>query len=288
MCPVLDPEAVEKMKDDVRKNAYRLDHLKKMQQANEVKVEEDVESMKELKKVMSEKMFDVQQELKKQDIQLEQAMLTKEATEGPQGPRGPPGYDGTDGVPGVDGANGLEGSRGKSGKAGPMGLAGTQGPRGPIGEVGTQGGKGKVGKLGSLGPRGPKGVAGSVSKTLACDRIGGQMFEGACLKSSMPQTDKDLVPEGCKPYTPGGDWGEKQFMALSQMFKSRSLSGSVDHGSDGGNCKNHEALMSFTQGKAPSKVWVNGGAFKYNPTGTGKTCKVYNGDTTVAVYACTV
>lgn len=272
MCPVLDTEAVERQKEELEKSTYRLKRLEKQSEANQAKIEEGTEAMKNLKKEMQDKMFDVKQILQREDIELEQAMLTTENRTGPAGPAGPPGYDGTDGVPGVDGTDGVRGQEGKPGVPGPMGIRGSQGPRGPPGDLGIQGGAGKVGKMGIKGPDGAKGPSGADSHTVECERVGGQMYEGVCLKSTMPTMDKDLVPDGCKPYTPIAEWGEKQMFAVSKMFASRTLTGSVDHGSDGGNCKNFKALMSFTQGPVPSKVWVNGGAFTYNPTGSGSSC----------------
>uniref|UniRef100_A0A7S0VU92 Uncharacterized protein n=1 Tax=Hemiselmis tepida TaxID=464990 RepID=A0A7S0VU92_9CRYP len=288
MCPVLDKEGVKKQKEELKKQEYRMKRLKGMEQANEVKIEEDVDSMKSLKQVMQESLFKVKELIKKQDVELENDMLAKEAQVGPRGRRGPEGYDGANGLNGEPGENGVRGRAGKTGVSGPMGPPGPQGPRGPKGQEGIGGGKGKVGKLGMVGPKGPQGHIGPGSVTVGCERIGGQMFDGVCFKSSMPGRDKDNVPDGCKAMVPSAEWKEKHFVHLAKMFATRTLSGTIDHGSHGGNCDNHKAVMSFTQGEAASRAWVNSESFKFDPTGSGSTCTLYNGDTTVAVYACTV
>ena len=36
------------------------------------------------------------------------------------------------------------------------------------------------------------------------------------------------------------------------------------------------------------QVWVNKAMFKFKPTSAGETCRLFNGEDTVAVYACVV
>jgi hypothetical protein len=65
------------------------------------RIEEGVERMKELKQDMTSAIFDMKEAVKKEDVDLETHLMTKEESIGPEGPPGPPGFDGSDGVPGM-------------------------------------------------------------------------------------------------------------------------------------------------------------------------------------------
>lgn len=105
MCPVLDPEAVEKQKENIKKNQYRINRMDKLLEANAVKIEEGIESMKDLKEMMQSSIFNIKEKVKEEDVALEGKMLAKENLVGPPGPRGPPGFDGIDGENGENGAH---------------------------------------------------------------------------------------------------------------------------------------------------------------------------------------
>ena len=237
---------------------------------------------------MQSSIFSVKEALKREDISLEGDMLREEQLVGPPGPRGPPGFDGTDGLPGDHGLDGQVGVRGKQGAAGVEGVMGPQGPEGPPGLTGIAGGIGPRGADGPPGPAGIPGPKGSQSPELDCMRLGGLDYKGICFKSSLLKEDKDVVPDGCKPWTPTKTWGERDWQELVNMFHTRDVVTSIDKGADGGRCNNHMAVASFTQNTRELKVWVNSGTFDFQPTGTGSSCKLYNGDATLAVYACTV
>ena len=342
MCPVLDPEAVQKQKDSIRKNQYRIKRMDKLLEANAVKIEEGIESMKDLKEMMQSSIFNIKEKIKQEDVKLEGKMLAQEQLVGPPGPRGPPGFDGMDGENGENGAcvfclpprplhcasggqhlvdhallseakkapvcakmypvslysdvsrstragvNGQFGPRGKQGAAGGAGLTGPQGPRGPPGIPGDAGGNGKRGPVGPEGPAGPAGKKGTQSKTLDCTRIGGHMYKGVCFKGALLKENKDTLPEGCKPYTPSKKWGEDDWWSMAQMFHTRKMTSRIDKGAAGGLCNNHMAVASFTQNTDKVKVWANSATFNFQPTGDGATCSLYNGDATMAVYACVV
>jgi hypothetical protein len=65
------------------------------------RIEEGVERMKELKETMTSAIFDMKEAVKKEDVDLETHLMTKEESIGPEGPEGPPGFDGSDGDPGI-------------------------------------------------------------------------------------------------------------------------------------------------------------------------------------------
>lgn len=46
MCPVLDPEAVAKQKETIKHNQERIARMDKLMEANSIKIEEGIESMK--------------------------------------------------------------------------------------------------------------------------------------------------------------------------------------------------------------------------------------------------
>jgi len=288
MCPVLDKEAVKKQKSELKKNAHKIVRLEKKDTVNKARIEGSLESMKKLKVTMQDRLFDMKEAFKKEDNYLNMRMLEKENSTGPVGPQGPPGYNGVPGVPGHPGIDGIRGPEGR------------QGPEGAIGETGQTGGQGKTGGLGELGPPGPKGPLGPpgrpgeagpegpASATLECARIAGLMFKGICFKSAEIKSDKDKFPEGCKAWRPQRDWNEVDFWHLASKFKTMTGTPTIDRGVMGGRCSNHDAVTSFTEGKAKTQVWVNQKTFSFTPTGSGRSCTLLNGDTSTAIYACAV
>jgi hypothetical protein len=286
MCPVLDVEAARQQKRMVKKNAHELKRLEHAEEKNEELIEKGVDKMKKLKELMRGRLFDMKEALKKEDIVLESAMIQKENSTGPVGPQGPVGFNGMNGLNGINGQPGLQGPKGMQGAPGPMGATGAPGPQGAPGPAGPQGELGPVGPLGPSGPAGPAGPEGPVSLGLKCTRIGGQMFEGMCFKATLLSENKDQAPEECRTWQPSAKWGQQHWADLATMFQTQRMSTNIDRGSAGGRCTNFKAVTSFTQGATSSVVWVNQKAFTFSPTGAGSSCELYNGDTTVAVYAC--
>lgn len=158
---------------------------------------------------------------------------------------------------------------------GPPGRRGVEGPDGP---------RGARGHAGVTGLRGPG------SRSVDCNREGGQAYKGVCFKASVLSRDADEAPRGCKPYTPRKAWTEQDWWELSRMFQESTvrLSSRIDRNRDGGRCDNHAAVMSFKAGEHV-KTWVNSKVFAFSPTAAsgGETCKLFNGEGTVAIYACT-
>lgn len=238
--------------------------------------------------MMHSSIFAIKEKVKQEDIAVEGKMLQEEQLTGPPGPEGPPGFDGENGENGENGLQGLEGVPGKQGGAGGAGLTGPQGPRGPPGtpgDSGTFGGRGLPGPAGKAGPAGKKGPQ---SPDLDCTRIGGHMFQGVCFKGALLKADDDQLPADCKPWTPQQKWGESDWWTLAQMFHTRAMTSRIDKGAHGGLCRNHLAVASFTQNEDKVKVWVNSNTFDFKPTGAGSSCTLYNGDATMAIYACVV
>jgi hypothetical protein len=288
MCPVLDKEAVKKQKEKLKRNAHRIERLKHAEMINKARIQASVNSMKKLKETMQDKIFAVKEAIKKEDSMLEMEMLQKENTTGPVGPRGPMGYAGANGKNGIDGEDGIRGRQGRQGPEGPIGETGLRGKTGPQGVAGPQGPMGPRGPVGPAGPAGSAGPDGPPSVAIECERIGGQVFKGVCFKSSTLEQNADVFPEDCKPWQPHEAWGQSDWWKLAQMFRTQNMSPNIDRGSDGGLCSNFEAVASFTQDPVATKVWVNRKSFDFTPTGGGRTCRLANGEGTIAVYACAV
>ena len=197
--------------------------------------------------------------------------------------------DGDDGVPGVNGGKGVPGPRGRQGAAGEMGPRGLLGPPGPKGKEGPVGPRGTRGGIGPLGPPGPAGKAGETSSALKCTRIGGMEVGGVCFKSSILSGNRDKPPPQCSPWAPDKGWGQGMWYEVAKNFATKGmLMNDIDEKQDGGRCDNFKAAFSFSQGATRTKVWVNKGMFKFKPTSGGETCRLFNGEDTIAVYACVV
>ena len=136
MCPVLDVKAAELQKRQIKRNERKMALLEKAIKGNNERIEEGVERMKQLKVGMAEAIFNMKEAVKKEDVDLETTLMTKEESIGPQGPQGPPGFNGDDGVPGINGGRGVKGPRGRQGPPGEMGPRGIMGPDGPSGKEG--------------------------------------------------------------------------------------------------------------------------------------------------------
>jgi len=288
MCPVLDKEAVKKQKEDLKKNAHKIERLEKADATNKARIEASLESMKKLKSTMQDRLFAMKEAFKKEDNYLNMRMLEKENSTGPVGPQGPPGYNGIPGIPGHPGIDGIRGPEGRQGPEGAIGETGSAGPQGKTGPIGEMGPPGPKGPLGPAGPAGEPGQQGPPSVTLECERIAGVMFKGICFKSSEVTQDKDKIPEGCKAWRPERDWNEAEWWTLARKFQTSSGTPTIDRGVMGGRCSNHAAVSSFTQGGAKTQVWVNAKTFSFTPTGAGRSCTLLNGESSVAIYACAV
>jgi hypothetical protein len=288
MCPVLDEEAVKKQKEELKKNAHKIERLEKADATNKARIEASLESMKKLKTTMQDRLFSMKEAFKKEDNYLNMRMLEKENSTGPVGPMGPPGYNG---IPGIPGHPGIDGTRGPEGRQGPEGALGETGPAGPQGKTGPLGELGPPGPEGPLGPPGPAGEAGPegpVSAALECERISGHMWKGVCWKATTITSDHDKFPEDCKAWRPERAWNEADWWHLAKLFKTDNSMPTIDRGVMGGACANHDAVTSFTEGGAKTQVWVNKKTFGFKPTGNGRTCSLLNGESSVAVYACAV
>jgi len=289
MCPVLDVKAAEMQKRQIKRNEHKIEKLEKLITGNNERIEEGVERMKQLKESMTSAIFDMKEAVKKEDVNLETSLMTKEESIGPQGPRGPPGFNGDDGVPGVNGLKGLTGSKGRKGPQGEMGPMGPRGPTGLDGPKGGVGPRGTRGGLGPVGPPGPAGKAGETSSALKCTRIGGLEVHGVCFKSVILSGNRDKLPPKCQPWSPKKKWGQGEWYAVAQNFATKGmLMNDIDEKMDGGRCDNFKAAFSFSQGGTKAKVWVNKEIFKFKPTSAGETCALFNGEDTIAVYACVV
>jgi len=289
MCPVLDVKAAEMQKRQIVRNERKIAKLEKAEIGNNERIEEGVERMKLLKESMKEAIFTMKEAVKKEDVDLETEMMTKEHEFGPQGPFGSPGFSGDDGVSGVPGLKGVKGIPGKQGPPGEMGSKGILGPDGLHGKQGVLGPRGTRGGVGPLGPPGPAGKHGEISSALKCSRIGGMEVNGVCFKSSILKGNHDKPPPKCSPWTPKKGWGQGEWFAVARNFATKGmLMNDIDEKTDGGRCDNHKAAFSFSQGGTKTKVWVNKGIFKFKPTSSGETCNIYNGEDTIAVYACVV
>jgi len=289
MCPVLDVKAAEEQKKQIKRNEEKMARLEKLIHGNNERIEEGVERMKELKETMTSAIFDMKEAVKKEDVDLETHLMTKEESIGPQGPKGPPGFNGDDGVPGIPGRSGI---KGVAGLKGPQGAMGERGPRGPVGITGPQGPvgpRGTRGGVGPLGPPGPPGHHGEISSALKCTRIGGMEVRGVCFKSSTLKGNKDKPPPKCKPWAPPKGWGQGEWFDVAKNFATKGmLMNDIDEKTDGGRCDNFQAAFSFSQGGTRTKVWVNKAMFNFKPTSGGETCNLFNGEDTIAVYACVV
>jgi len=289
MCPVLDVKAAEMQKRQIKRNERKMVLLEKAIKGNNERIEEGVERMKQLKVGMAEAIFNMKEAVKKEDVDLETQLMTKEESIGPQGPQGPPGFDGDDGVPGINGGRGVPGPRGRQGPPGEMGPKGIMGPDGAKGKEGPVGPRGTRGKVGPIGPPGPPGKAGEISSALKCTRIGGMEVHGVCFKSATLSGNRDKIPPKCQPWTPSKGWGQGEWFDVAKNFATKGmLMNDIDEKTDGGRCDNFKAAFSFSQGSTRTKVWVNKGMFKFKPTSAGETCRLFNGEDTIAVYACVV
>ena len=161
-----------------------------------------------------------------------------------------------------------------------------QGLHGPAGPVGSRGGRGGVGPV---GPPGPAGKAGEISSALKCTRIGGMEVRGVCFKSVVLSGNRDKLPPKCSPWSPKKGWGQGEWFDVAKNFATKGmLMNDIDEKQDGGLCDNFKAAFSFSQGATRTKVWANKDIFKFKPTTGGETCRLFNGEDTVAVYACVV
>ena len=255
MCPVLDVKAAEEQKKQIKRNEEKMARLEKLIHGNNERIEEGVERMKELKETMTSAIFDMKEAVKKEDVDLETHLMTKEESIGPQGPKGPPGFNGDDGVPGIPGRSGI---KGVAGLKGPQGAMGERGPRGPVGITGPQGPvgpRGTRGGVGPLGPPGPPGHHGEISSALKCTRIGGMEVRGVCFKSSTLKGNKDKPPPKCKPWAPPKGWGQGEWFDVAKNFATKGmLMNDIDEKTDGGRCDNFQAAFSFSQGGTRTKV----------------------------------
>jgi len=289
MCPVLDVKAAELQKKQIVRNERKIAVLEKTTTDNNERIEQGVERMKLLKESLKEAIFTIKEAVKKEDVDLETSLMTKEHQFGPQGPKGLSGFVGDNGVPGVNGLKGIKGIPGRQGVAGAMGERGIIGPNGISGKQGTLGPRGTVGGLGPFGPPGPAGKLGEISSALKCSRIGGMEVLGVCFKSSILKGNHDKHPPKCSPWAPKKGWNQGQWYEVAKNFATKGmLMNDIDEKTDGGRCDNHQAAFSFSQGGTRAKVWVNKAIFKFKPTSAGETCNIFNGDDTIAVYACVV
>mmetsp|Transcript_48107 Transcript_48107/g.114352 ORF Transcript_48107/g.114352 Transcript_48107/m.114352 type:complete len:426 (+) Transcript_48107:76-1353(+) len=288
-CPVIDKKVVELQKQKMQANQARIDRLRTLLDKNREQMEGVVGNMKVLKTVMSSSVFEMKEAMHRVDTDIESKMVIFQNETGVEGPKGLSGYSGEEGVDGEPGANGENGVEGLQGSAGGSGFEGHRGHHGPHGPSGPIGKGGKEGPVGRPGPTGVRGYQGSNSLYLACSRIGGQVYRNICFKSKALKRNKDDAPEGCMPWAPKSRWKEDDWWNLVQLFQRvPAVSSHIDRdGRDGGLCDNRMASMSFTQTGQP-KVWLNSRTWWFSPVNEGATCNIYNGDDTVAVYACVV
>jgi len=289
-CPVLDTNAVELQKAKMRENQARIDRLKRVLDQDKERIRKAALGMGLVKDAMSSAVFNMKEQLKSLDVDMESKMKAAEKLHGPPGDRGPKGYAGEDGRPGRPGQNGINGQPGRQGNAGGAGAPGPRGDPGVRGPPGRQGIEGPQGPIGKAGKAGLVGLRGVPSRSVDCSRDGGQMYKGVCFKASLLSRNHDEYPSECDPFTPRKAWTEEDWWELSRMFHESTsrLSSRIDRNRDGGRCDNHKAIMSFAPGEHV-KTWVNSAVFSFSPTNSkgGETCNLYNGEGTTAIYACT-
>ena len=81
MCPVLDVKAAELQKRQIKRNERKMALLEKAIKGNNERIEEGVERMKQLKVGMAEAIFNMKEAVKKEDVDLETTLMTKEESE---------------------------------------------------------------------------------------------------------------------------------------------------------------------------------------------------------------
>lgn len=289
-CPVLDTNAVELQKAKMRENQARIDRLKRVLDLDRERIRKASLGLGLVKDAMASAVFNMKEQMKALDVDMESKMAAAEKMHGPPGDRGKKGYAGEDGRPGRPGQNGVNGQPGRQGNAGGAGPPGPRGDRGVRGPPGRQGIEGPQGPIGRAGKAGLMGLRGPPSRSVDCSRDGGQMYKGVCFKASLLSRNSDEYPSKCRPFTPRKAWTEEDWWELSRMFHESTsrLSSRIDRNRDGGRCDNHKAVMSFAPGEHV-KTWVNAAVFSFSPTDSegGETCNLYNGEGTTAIYACT-
>lgn len=250
-------------------------------------MEKQDEMITEYKDRMEDAVDKVTDKLEAKGKAFTKAIRKLKTQPGPPGPMGIPGKPGMNGAPGKPGAPGRTGAGGPPGPAGPPGPPGPQGITGASGPPGPRGPPGPEGRIGPVGPQGRRGPTGASLNQL-CSRIGGLVYKGVCFKRSQLTDNVDKPPPDCNVYNPKASWQESDYVALMRMFKDRPTWEQVNRDSSAGRCSNFKATLAFSQKKSPVDVWVNEKSFTYAPTNSAPKCEMFQGKTTMAVYACQV
>jgi hypothetical protein len=144
--------------------------------------------------------------------------------------------------------------------------------------------------------------ADSVLSNVVCDAVcsgdecdddcPGVLYDGVCLSWVWLDEPVDLIPEGCTPFQPPMGWEEEDYFQICEGVTSDADVSmdctAVDDDWNGGQCDNHEAIVSWETEAVHADIWVHTSTFNYDPTfgDTPDDCVISDVPPVLGVYVC--